>query len=705
MRRMIVPWARVALLLSVALATPVLAAHVFHARVPTLFSSVAYAAPARQTAALTPDALANAEYFLDAATQDGDIEDPAQAAGIQLEAGVYRDATRTIRVLPALTTYGDFTGNGLDEAIAVLESVLQESLETENADPATAPGDASPATYHLAIVMEQEGAPLNLVTLDLGQDIILESLDMVGSEIVVNRIDRVTATPLTQIFVLDADQVLQYEIPGLTPTLLASATYTGIAVSEEAITLIDGEFTGEFSDTEPDAEQDAASALTVQLTGDRAFGDLNGDLVPDAAVILASSGGGTGTFVDLAAVLNDEGAPVNVATTALGDRVRMEDIFIDNGVIVLDVVTHGPEDPMCCPSQTARLAFTLADDTLVAVDVEQPVRTVSAAYGPLFATAEFQNGQEQYGYVNLAGDFIIAPQFASALPFVEGLAAVEDPTGTFGYIDATGEYVIAPQFTFAGDFQQGIAVVGLAEGGGQAYINRQGDVLFDGATFAAAQPFSEGMAAVRPESNEAESNAGENNEEASGGYGYINRQGELIIEPRFATAQHFSGGLALISIDGQYGFVNRSGRLSIAAQFPRSGTFAEGLAPIELFGQFGYISMVGDLVIRSQFEMASSFREGFALVTLEGQQLYIDPAGIALNTDVTISRGSPFHEGLAAVTVDGLVGYLDSAGQLAIEPQFLGGGDFENGMAVVRTESTWGVINPEGTWLLQLPVR
>lgn len=109
----------------------------------------------------------------------------------------------------------------------------------------------------------------------------------------------------------------------------------------------------------------AASKLTLKLLDQYATGDLNGDGVADAAVVLAANMGGSGTFVYLAAVLDDRGMPKHIASASLGDRVQIKSVSIDAGQIVLDMVTHGPNDPICCPTQQVTRKFKLQSDTLV----------------------------------------------------------------------------------------------------------------------------------------------------------------------------------------------------------------------------------------------------------------------------------------------------------------------------------------------------
>lgn len=68
------------------------------------------------------------------------------------------------------------------------------------------------------------------------------------------------------------------------------------------------------------------------------IGDLNADGVQDAAVILRSRWGGTGVFVELAAVIDDHGRPSNVSTKPLGDRIQIESGSIAVGIITLNML-------------------------------------------------------------------------------------------------------------------------------------------------------------------------------------------------------------------------------------------------------------------------------------------------------------------------------------------------------------------------------
>ena len=102
-----------------------------------------------------------------------------------------------------------------------------------------------------------------------------------------------------------------------------------------------------------------------------AYGDLNGDGMEDAAVLLAESSGGSGTFISVAAVVNQDGQPVNAGTAPVGDRPQLKSLAIQNGQIVMEIVTQGPDDPMCCPTLKVRKTYSLQDGRLVEVGSEE----------------------------------------------------------------------------------------------------------------------------------------------------------------------------------------------------------------------------------------------------------------------------------------------------------------------------------------------
>jgi len=142
----------------------------------------------------------------------------------------------------------------------------------------------------------------------------------------------------------------------LSAAVLRSATYSSPYVEEGEVRLTSGRF------------EDAARRVGVFFLPEYAVGDLDGDSVADAAVLLSTSTGGSGSFQDLAVVLNHEGVPENAAIFFLGDRVPVDRIRIVDGEIQLDLTMHGPADPMCCPSVEATRRFRFVEGELAEIE-------------------------------------------------------------------------------------------------------------------------------------------------------------------------------------------------------------------------------------------------------------------------------------------------------------------------------------------------
>ncbi|RNC69339.1 MAG: hypothetical protein ED859_07595 [Desulfuromonadales bacterium] len=112
---------------------------------------------------------------------------------------------------------------------------------------------------------------------------------------------------------------------------------------------------------------EAATETIIRLDLPLATGDLNSDGDPDAVVVLISDPGGSGTFYELAAVVNDQGKPRHIASTLLGDRVRVVSLSIHSGVIRATLLTHDPGDPALCSRKEDARSYRLDGDRLVQV--------------------------------------------------------------------------------------------------------------------------------------------------------------------------------------------------------------------------------------------------------------------------------------------------------------------------------------------------
>jgi len=101
----------------------------------------------------------------------------------------------------------------------------------------------------------------------------------------------------------------------------------------------------------PPTAQESPETYTTRLLDTVLYGDINQDGLEDAVIFLNTQNGGTGHFIEMAAVLNLNGNPVNISTQYLGDRVIVESGTVQGGSITVNLRVQGPNDPACCPSQ------------------------------------------------------------------------------------------------------------------------------------------------------------------------------------------------------------------------------------------------------------------------------------------------------------------------------------------------------------------
>jgi|GEM_PF-83153 len=138
---------------------------------------------------------------------------------------------------------------------------------------------------------------------------------------------------------------------------LRNTTYNDIYTANGIAPLTNGQYT-EFT-------EDGAIDIIVSLGGQIAYGDLTGDGQEEAVVIVVSNPNGSAIFHDLAVVADEGGTPVHVASLALDDPVVLKEVDVEDGLIKVVMLTLGPGEPQCCPTQRTVKFFGLQQDGLV----------------------------------------------------------------------------------------------------------------------------------------------------------------------------------------------------------------------------------------------------------------------------------------------------------------------------------------------------
>ncbi|MFN2297321.1 MAG: Gmad2 immunoglobulin-like domain-containing protein [Anaerolineales bacterium] len=232
-------------------------------------------------------------------------------------------------------------------------------------------------------------------------------------------------------------------VPPLTVEMLKNGTYL-LPQAGETVTLVDGRY---------DRAESMEDLLHVELRDPIAFGDLDGDGAEDAAFLLSENMGGTGFFVSLLAIRNDGGNPVQAASEFIEDRPQINGLTIMGGRIAADLVIHGHQDPMCCPTLPAVATYRLAVNKLVLIRFttqtpggEERAITITGPAG----------GSAVSGSVQVSGAITISP-FENTLSYKIFDAA--DNELAMGPVQVQSEDIGAP-----GTFNVTISLAGIPAG-------------------------------------------------------------------------------------------------------------------------------------------------------------------------------------------------------------------------------------------------
>ena len=246
---------------------------------------------------------------------------------------------------------------------------------------------------------------------------------------------------------------------------------------------------------------------------------------------------------------------------------------------------------------------------------------------------------ELYGYINTRNQVVIPPRYTGAGEFANGCAAVctgdwQTGAALWGFIDTTGKEIVSPRFLYAENFTpEGRALVWTEQGEEvvKGFVNTSGEVFIPGG-FEICSGFSDGLALIRQNDLFGYINvdydiaiapqyefAGDFGEgvaygEKDGGKYIIDKSGNIL-----APAEHvigtFSDGLAAIVKDNLYGYINKEGKVVIDPRFTWAKDFCTGLAAVQTKmdagGKWGFINTAGDIVIDAVYDEVEDFTKDY----------------------------------------------------------------------------------------------
>ncbi len=203
--------------------------------------------------------------------------------------------------------------------------------------------------------------------------------------------------------------------------------------------------------------------------------------------------------------------------------------------------------------------------------------------------------------------------------------------------------------------------------------------------------------------------------ESNGKWGYIDKNGNVIISFKYEDALHFSEKLAAIELRGKWGFIDKQDNLVIPFKYDNVGNFSNGRAEFELNGRKGYLDKYGTEhydnggsapkknvtynVAKIPVPAKAIFYDGLAVVesndsgwACDVKKGYIDKNGSVI-IPFKYEDAWSFSEGLAAVKLNGKWGFIDKNGNVVIPFTYNYAWSFCAGLARVNLCGEWGFID------------
>ena len=265
----------------------------------------------------------------------------------------------------------------------------------------------------------------------------------------------------------------------------------------------------------------------------------------------------------------------------------------------------------------SRSAYHLIDETGSIIPLPEGIHAVIYE-GAFLNRVMVEDDSGRYGYADVAGHPVIAPQYIRANSFEETplgvTAVVQFPEQDWGIIDTEGEILtrgIIVQHWSGPHFYNGYR---NEKTGTNTYslLNMQGETIFSltiDHIVSLDTPMENGLCwfAVDEEGDETHWKKRR--------FGLVNMQGEIIadaiwVKPDFSS---YSEGYHIVvqTIDGErkLGYLDNSGALAVACIFDDASDFENGLAYVRIGSRCGYIDKNGQEVYFWESEDEPVFNE------------------------------------------------------------------------------------------------
>lgn len=266
----------------------------------------------------------------------------------------------------------------------------------------------------------------------------------------------------------------------------------------------------------------------------------------------------------------------------------------------------------------------------------------------------------QWGVIDRSGNEVVVPMYRYIGKFFDGRSWVMNDNGHVGVIDCNGKLVTQIQYNFFDEYENGVALAATWGDTSQyEFINRKGQITrLPGYQY--VQGLSDGLSVVRRDSlagyinkrgkliipiiyteafffreDKAYVKQGEHSL-------IINKKGKWLFRINYEVdraAAVYSCNRLAVHDSSKWGYLNENGEEIIELKYDFTNTFKRGIAAVKLNGKWGFINKNGKQIsafiydehIINNFWVAEDigyyFHDNLCLVKLNGREGYLDIRG------------------------------------------------------------------------------
>lgn len=308
-----------------------------------------------------------------------------------------------------------------------------------------------------------------------------------------------------------------------------------------------------------------------------------------------------------------------------------------------------------------------------------------------------------YGIINSEGTYIVNAEYSLTNPYSEGRSIYVENT-SMGILDEKGNKLNNVLYDYIGNYKNGYAVMGKIYKNNcrYGYLNLNGDVAYE-AKYIEASDFNENYALVKIKDMEyslidTKGNiintynyeyVGSYGNDLmvfsillGGPYGYISRDGKIVIQPIYSYAKEFIDGISIVSTSDEidkYGVIDKLGHpiygeIYSDIKYLGEGRLALGLPIGKTKLQSRIIYAVGDdkgiILTKFKFFKVNNFLDGIASVSDSRKTFFINKDGKELNNLPSfLGSGELYLLGdIVQAYVDYYIYYLDKNNKIIYGP-------------------------------------